>query len=158
MIEILLKSLDNRGRSDGAGVSDGVQHAAVSFVAKVHDGAGDLAVLGRRIGAEVERIGLEQIILQRGVADVVEIGLAGFGVGLQRLDDVLLALIERLLAGLADIERDEQFIGAGWVSAWMRAFFSPARSSSARIALTLGFWVNLMSTMVPPRKSTPSGM
>ncbi len=109
------------------------------------------------VGAEMERIGLEQVVLQRGIADVVEVGLARLGVGLQGLDDVFLALIERLLTGLADIEPDEHFIAAG-VRAWMVAFFRPARSSSARMASTLGFWVNLTSTTVPPRKSMPSGM
>src|SRR6266511_3967521 len=39
----------------------------------------------------------------------------------------------------------------------MMALWSPAWSSAERMASTLGVWVNLMFTMVPPRKSTPSG-
>ena len=64
----------------------------------------------------MERVALEQVVLQRGIADIVEIGLARFSRGLQCLDDVFLTLIQRLLGSLADIQADEDFIAAGNVA------------------------------------------
>ena len=55
---------------------------------------------------------LKQVVLQRGETDVVQVGLARLGVGLQGLDDRFLALVERLLAGFADIQSDEDLIAA----------------------------------------------
>src|SRR5450631_1187625 len=50
--------------------------------------------------------------------------------------------------------RDSLLAGMVWIFAWCR----PTRSMAARMALSSGAWVNLISTSVPPRNSMPSGM
>jgi len=81
-VEVLLEHLHDLGRSYGSGVSDRVEDATVSLCHGNPQWRERSCRTGRSIGAEVERVRLEQVILQRGVADVVEVSLAGLALAL----------------------------------------------------------------------------
>ena len=111
------------------------------------------------VGAQTHRIFVHQIILDGQRAGVIQIGLACRSIRLQRLDDLVLAVIERLLAGFAARRgRSALHCSKAHRSAEFSALCRPARSMAARTALSLGVCENFTYTRVPPRKSTPYGM
>ena len=56
---------------------------------------------------------IHQIVLDGKETGVIQVGLAGGSILLQRLDDLHLALIESFFAGFADIEVDEHLVQRG---------------------------------------------
>ena len=69
-----------------------------------------MAVARVGVGAQVQRVFAEQVVFEALHAAIVQVLLALGGIGLERLDDLVLALVQGLLGGLLDVERDQQFV------------------------------------------------
>ncbi len=69
-------------------------------------------ISGGRIGAEMQRVLLQQVLLESWCTAVVQVLLAGVGGvrRLQRLDDDIFAAIEGRLAGFLHAQIDQDFI------------------------------------------------
>ncbi len=92
-------------------------------------------------------------------AGIVQIDFARRSLGFKRLDDLQLALIERLLAGFPDVEVDQLLIIRN-ITQTLKFKIPQARAVSTprRMAFSSGECENFTYTRVPPRKSTPHGM
>src|SRR6267378_3084841 len=107
-----------RGNDSGIGHTlhfiDGTENTAFCLVAIVNNGLRYAVVAHVSVRSEVERIFFQKIIRDGQGAGVVEILLACDGLAFKRLNDLGFALVESLLAGLLNIERDQHFVVGGW--------------------------------------------
>ena len=90
---------------------------------------------------------------------IVQVDLARGSIGLASALMIFnLALVERLLAGLAHIQVDQFLVVASHAVALKLEIAQARAIQCGRMASSSGVCENFTYTSVPPRKSTPHGM
>src|SRR5260370_2839999 len=94
---------------------NGTKHAAFYLVAIVNNGLRyrNVAWVGVAARSKVERVLLQKVIRDGYRTGVVEILFPRGGIAFERLNDLSFTLIESLVAGLRNIEGDEEFVVGG---------------------------------------------
>jgi uncharacterized protein YehS (DUF1456 family) len=76
----------------------------------VNDLLRDIGVTLRGVSSELQRILAQQEVAQTGSTYVIQVLFAGGRTGFQRLDDLVLALVESRLVGFLLLQRNQDFV------------------------------------------------
>src|ERR1700687_223853 len=107
-----IRERSNHGRIDTRGalqLVNRIHHAALNLVAIVDDGLRLLSVF-LIVGPNVERVLVDNVVLDRQQTRIVQVRLSRRSMGFKRPNDLQLALIQRLLAGLAHVEINQLLV------------------------------------------------
>ena len=109
----ILERRHHRGISHRFQLIERGQHASFLLIAVVDDGTsnGGIPLVGVR--AQTQWVLLQKIVQDCQRTGVIQILFPGRGVALQRLNNLDLALIESLFAGLLNVERNQNLVVGG---------------------------------------------